>query len=191
MKRVFKYLLKLLGWKVIEPPIPETKCIILGVPHTSIWDFVIAYMYYHSMGEKAYVLIKKGFFKWPFSPVLKAMGGIPVDSSKGASLVRQMIAEFGKKEKLHLAIAPEGTRRGTANWKTGFHTIAKAVDVPVYLGYFDWGKKEIGRGMKFELTDDPKEDIRRIQQIYSKMGIVGKHPEQFILPDNLLTASEK
>ena len=185
MKLFCKLLLKLLGWKAIEPSIPESKCIILGVPHTSVWDFIISYIYYFSVGGRAYVLVKEGFFKWPLSPLLRAMGGIPVDKSRGASLVRQMIAEFERRDKLHLAMAPEGTRRGTANWKTGFHTIAKAVNVPIYLGYFDWGRKEVGRGIKFELSDNPKEDIKRIQQHYNKMGVTGKHPERFITGDNL------
>jgi len=113
------------------------------------------------------------------------MGGIPVEHGKGSSLVRQVIAEFNKREIMHLAIAPEGTRSATANWKTGFHTIAKAADIPVYLGYFDWNKKEVGRGEKFELTDDPKADIKRIRQWYKDKGVVGKHRNKFITGNDL------
>ena len=43
---------------------------------------------------------------------------------------------------------------GAEKWKTGFHKIATACDIPVYLGYFDWGRKQVGRGEKFILTDD-------------------------------------
>ena len=35
MKYICKFLLKVLGWKAMEPPVPEAKGIILGVPHTS------------------------------------------------------------------------------------------------------------------------------------------------------------
>ena len=90
-----------------------------------------------------------------------------------------MIDAMNKAEKMHLAIAPEGTRQLTEKWKTGFHTIAKACDVPVYLGYFDWGRKQISRGEGIELTDDAQADLKRIRQIYKEMGLKGKHPELF------------
>lgn len=163
----------------MDPPVPEPKCIILGVPHTSGWDFVISFLYYRSLGAKAYVMVKKEFFKWPLTPVLKAMGGVPVDREKGATLARQMIEIFNSRERFHLAIAPEGTRRATEKWKTGFHTIARTVNVPVYLGYFDWGRKEIGRGVKFELSDNVQEDLKKIRLYYKKKGVIGKFPDGF------------
>ena len=64
-------------------------------------------------------------------------------------------------------------------WKTGYHKIATAVGCPVYLGYFDWGTKRIGRGQKFELTDDPVADTKRIQEIYEAMHLQGKHRENY------------
>lgn len=179
MKYISKFLLWILGWKVMEPPVPEPKCIILGVPHTSSWDFVISYLYYSSMGRTASVLVKKSLFKWPLGPIVRGMGGVPVDRQKGASLTLQIIEEFKKREVMHLAIAPEGTRKRTERWKAGFHTIAKAADIPVYLGYFDWGKKEVGRGEKFELTDDAQADLKAIRNLYKTKGIVGKHPHNF------------
>jgi hypothetical protein len=54
------------------------------------------------------------------------------------------------------------------------------VGCPVYLGYFDWGTKHVSRGEKIELTDDPKADMARIQQIYEDMHLKGKHPEKYI-----------
>lgn len=163
----------------MDPPVPEPKCIILGVPHTSGWDFVVSFLYYRSFGARAYVMVKKEFFRWPLTPFLKAMGGVPVDREKGATLARQMIELFNSREHFHLAIAPEGTRRATDKWKTGFHTIARAVNVPLYLGYFDWRKKEVGRGVKFELTDNVQEDLRNIRLHYKKMGVRGKFPDNF------------
>ena len=163
----------------MEPPAPEPKCIILGVPHTSSWDFVISFLYYNSMGRTASVMVKKSLFWGPLGPIVRAMGGVPVDRKKGASTTLQLIEEFRTREILHLAIAPEGTRKPIQRWKAGFHTIAKAVDIPVYLGYFDWGKKEVGRGEKIELTDDPQADLKRIRQWYKDKGVVGKHSKNF------------
>jgi 1-acyl-sn-glycerol-3-phosphate acyltransferase len=78
-----------------------------------------------------------------------------------------------------LALTPEGTRELTKNWKAGFHTIATTANVPVYLGSFDWGRKEITIGNKFELTTDSKADIKRMKDFYRNKGVVGKFPENF------------
>lgn len=123
-----KRILSMMGWRGMDEAIPAPKCIILGAPHTSIWDFVISWLYYRSVGGNAKVMIKKGFFKWPLGPILRHLGGIPVDRTTGggAHLVRQMIEEFEKDEYFQLAIAPEGTRRPVKRWKGGFHLIAKA-----------------------------------------------------------------
>ena len=172
--------MKTLGWTVDSDPAPEDKCIILGVPHTSAWDFVISYLYYTSVGGKAYVMIKKEFFFWPIGGLIRKMGGVPVDRKNAASLVLSVIHEMNKEEKFHLAIAPEGTRKAVKRWKTGFHTIAKQTGVPVYLGYFDWGRKHVGRGEKVELTDDARADMARIQEIYEGMHLTGKHPDGYI-----------
>lgn len=169
----------LFGWKAGEPPIEEPKGIILGVPHTSALDFLVSYMYYYSVGGKAYVMVKKEFFWGPLGPIMRWMGGVPVDRSKGATVAKQMIDAMNKAEFMHLAIAPEGTRKRTDNWKTGFHTIARACNVPVYLGYFDWKTKTVGRGVKFELTDDAKADLKKIREYYKAKGVVGRHPELF------------
>ncbi len=174
------FLLRSMGWTAVGTPVPEDKCVILGVPHTSGWDFVISYLYYTSVGGKAYVMIAKEFFWWPLGPILKGLGAIPVDRKNATSLVLSVIHEMNKAKKLHLAIAPEGTRKAVKRWKTGFHTIATEVGCPVYLGYFDWKTKRVGRGEKFELTSDAKADMKRIQEIYESMHMEGKHPEGYV-----------
>ena len=174
------FLLKAFGWTVDSGPAPEPKCILLGVPHTSIWDFAISYLYYTSVGGKAYVMIKKEFFVGPLGWLLRKLGGLPVDRKNAASLVLSVIHEMNHTDRLHLAIAPEGTRKPVRHWKTGFHTIARETGVPVYLRYFDWGTKHVGRGEKVELTDDAKADMKRIQEIYEGMHLTGKFPENYI-----------
>lgn len=158
---------------------PHKKAIIIGVPHTSALDFLISYLYYTAAGGVAHIVIKKEFFVWPVGYFLRKMGAIPVDRSKGTPLVKQMIDVMNSREVFHLAITPEGTRKLTKNWKAGFHTIAKATGATVYLGFFDFGKKEIGWIDTLELSDDPKEDVRRMKAYYREKGIVGRHPELF------------
>jgi 1-acyl-sn-glycerol-3-phosphate acyltransferase len=172
-------LLKWMGWKGLNGLMPDNKAIIIGVPHTSAWDFVYSYLYYTSVGGVARIVIKKEAFVWPIGPLLKKMGAIPVDRGHGASVVKQIIDEMNRHEVFHLAITPEGTRAKTTRWKSGFHTIAKATGAKVYLGVFDYKRKEIGWIEKLELTDDPQEDIRRMKAFYRARGVVGKYPELF------------
>lgn len=169
-----------MGWTAEDISGFPEKCILLGVPHTSIWDFVIAYLYYHSFGQRARCMVKKELFVPPLSWLLRAMGAFPVDRSSPTNMLRSVVEEMSRPGYFHLAIAPEGTRKPVRNWKTGFHFIARQTGVPVYLGYFDWGRKVVGRGPLFELSDDPRADMKRIQAIYEEMHLVGKHPEKYV-----------
>lgn len=169
-----------MGWTADTPPAPENKCIILGVPHTSIWDFVISYLYYTSVGGKPYCMVKGEFFIGPLGWLMRKLGAIPVDRTKGSNVALSVIHEMKSKDIVHLALAPEGTRKPVKRWKTGFHTIARQVGCPVYMGYFDWGTKHIGRGEKVELTDDAKADMARIQQLYEQMHLTAKHPDMYV-----------
>ena len=64
MKGFCKFWLKALGWKAEGGVAPENKCIIIGAPHTSAWDFIISWLFYTSVGGKASALVKKEFFFW-------------------------------------------------------------------------------------------------------------------------------
>ena len=175
-------LLRRMGWESIGGPMKEKKAIVLGVPHTSVWDFLVSYLFYTQFGKVAHIMIKKEFFFWPLGPILRACGAVPVDRDSAASMVRSLIHEMDQAEEFHLAIAPEGTRKAVKRWKTGFHLIARETGATVYVGYYDWGRKRISVGEPFELTDDPKADMQRIYDIYRPMGIQGKHKDGFIVP---------
>ena len=172
--------LRKLGWTAVEPPVEEKKCIILGVPHTSIWDFAISYLYYKSVGGDPRIMIKKEMFFPPLGWLLRALGAIPVDRSNSGTLIRSLIHEMNACETFHLALAPEGTRKPVRRWKNGYHLIARETGVPVYLGYFDWKRKRVGRGQKVELTDDANADTRRIQALYEAMDLGARHQDQYL-----------
>lgn len=179
LKNICKWILKLWGWHSYGERVAEPKCILVGVPHTSAWDFIVSWIFYKSLGGKANILIKKEFFFWPVGYLLKKMGGIPIDRSKGANVIRQIIHQFNSRDYMHLAITPEGTRKRTKKWKAGFHTIARNANIPVYLVSFDWGRKEMTIWKRFELTSDYREDIKRMKNFYREKGVQGKHPENF------------
>ncbi|MGE4587522.1 MAG: 1-acyl-sn-glycerol-3-phosphate acyltransferase [Mangrovibacterium sp.] len=179
MKQICRFLMKLWGWKAVNGVMPHKKAIIFGVPHTSAWDFVISYLYYTSVGGLVHIMIKKEFFPRPLGFFLKKMGAIPIDRAKGATVVRQAISMMNSCEHFHLALTPEGTRARTTRWKAGFHKIARETGAVVYLGFIDWGKKEIGWTDTLQLTDDPAADIRRIKAYYKAKGVLGKYPGNF------------
>lgn len=169
-----------LGWVADSGAAPEQKCVILGVPHTSIADFLVAYFYYKSLGHTAHVMIKKEFFFWPLGALLRKFGCIPVDRTNGAAVVRSVITEMEKcKGEFHLCIAPEGTRKPVKKWKMGYHSIARALGCPVYLGYFNWGNKHVSIGERFICSDNARADTELIQKKYEALHLVGKNPENY------------
>ena len=107
-----------MGWTTVGGPVPEKKCVILGVPHTSAWDFVISYLFYTQFDRVAHVMIKREFFVGPVGWFLRKVGCIPVDRSSASSMLFSLINEMEKVDTFHLAIAPEGTRHAVKKWKT-------------------------------------------------------------------------
>lgn len=176
------WLLRKMGWESVGGPMKEPKAIVLGVPHTTVWDFLVCYLFYTQFGKVAHIMIKKEFFFWPLGPILRACGAVPVERSSAASMVKSLINVMEEVPEFHLAIAPEGTRKPTRNWKSGYHLIARETGATVYLGYYDWGRKRISVGELFELTDDPKADMKRIYEHYRPLGLQGLHKDKFIVP---------
>ena len=176
-KTARRILTKWMHWTMKEDQLPpEPKLILLGVPHSSIWDFIVAWLFYRALDGKPRVMIKKEFFFWPLGSLLRSVGAIPVDRKNPVGITRQVIEAMEKSDQFALCIAPEGTRKPVKRWKTGFHTIAKAAGVPVYVGYFDWGTKEISYGWRMECSDDAMADLKTIQKYYKEKGVRPKHP---------------
>jgi len=66
------------------------------------------------------------------------VGGIPVYRHAPTGFVEQVAQQYQSHEKLHIAIAPEGTRSKVGKLKTGFLRIAKEADVPVLRTSIDY-----------------------------------------------------
>ena len=179
-------LTRIYGFTVVESDLPEEpKHIILGVPHTSIHDFVVAWLYYRCIGGHPRVLVKQEFFFWPLGALLRSLGAIPVDRKNPVRVTKQVIDLMEASPTFNLCIAPEGTRKPVKRWKTGFHTFARAAGIPVYLGYFDWKRKIIGHGPRFECSEDAMADLRAIQTFYKEKDVQGKHPEGLAYMDGV------
>ncbi len=180
MKRFLKIILRLLGWK-IEGESPQTikKMIIVEAPHTSNWDYLYGMICIYSVGVKVNVVIKKELFFWPLGPILKILGGIPIDRSKSSSKVDALAELFKNRKVMRLAITPEGTRSLSTEWKKGFYYVALKAGVPILLTALDYHTKTGKFGGFIYPSGDYQEDLKKIQAFYR--GIGAKYPEKFNL----------
>lgn len=177
MKLLAKLILWIVGWKVSVTAPDYPKCIICVAPHTSNWDFILGELAYLSVGRKAGFLMKETWFFFPLGIVFKAIGGIPVPRKRESSLVENIIDRFNNTNKLCLAITPEGTRSRVSQWRTGFLHIAKAANVPILLGKFDFCAKKIYVEDEFVMTGDVDKDLLLIKEYYK--GASACYPEKF------------
>ncbi len=172
---------KLLGWKLVgNIPDDVKKCVIAVAPHTSIDDFVLGRLAYCNLNRNVRFLIKKESFRNPIlKPILKKLGGLPVDRSRSNNIVNQVAALFSKYDDLNIVITPEGTRKLVHHWKRGFYHIAVKANVPIVLGFLDFKKKELGFGPMLYPTGNFDEDWKFMEKFYR--GIVAKHPDRYNL----------
>ena len=180
LKSLFgNFCLKVIGWKIVGEIPSDDKYVAVIAPHTSFIDMIIGKFYNWAIGMEPKIMVKKEFFWFPMSLIIKSWGGIPVDRKKAGTLVEQMTELFSKRKKMVLAIAPEGTRSLTSEWKTGFHRIAKQADVPVYLFFVNFKNKTLGSLGKFIPSNEMEADIIEIKSKYK--DIEGFHKEKFTI----------
>ncbi len=180
-----KALLGLFGWKAInhiEGRVPS-KAVVLSVPHTSYVDFFIGFFTYKALGIKAHFLIKQEAFFFPLGGLLRKIGGIPVRRGKN-NVVEDVTKVFTKSDEFILTIAPEGKRTAVEQWKTGYHRIASAAQVPVIVGFLDYKTKSCGMFEIYKLTGNFEKDTLGIMKYYK--NIEAKHKDQFYLPPEIL-----
>jgi len=168
---------RLLGWKTNVTVPDYDKCIVCAAPHTTNFDLFIGKLYYGVINKRTSFMMKKEWFFFPLGVFFRAVGGIPVDRGRNTSLVDQMVRLFAKRDKFHLAITPEGTRKANPNWKKGFYYIALKAQVPIVLIGIDYTTKTISSTMSLMPSGDIQKDMREIK-LYFK-DFKGKHPERF------------
>ena len=168
--------LRIAGWKIKGSPPDLPKYVVIAYPHTSNWDFPLGVAACILYRIKVYWLGKDSLFKGPVGPVMKWLGGIPIDRSEAHDVVQQTISKFDQSNEMIIALAPEGTRSRVREWKTGFYHIAAGAKVPIILGYFDYAKKEVGCLESFKPSGNMDQDMVSIKTAYQ--GIEGKYNNQ-------------
>lgn len=171
--------LKLNGWK-IEGSLPaeHAKYVLIAAPHTSNWDLPYTLMVAFALRLNIYWMGKSSLFRWPFGSLMRWLGGIEVNREESNNLVataaQALVAAEGS---VQLIVPPEGTRRKTRYWKTGFYWIAHTAQVPIVLAYMDYARKLSGLGTVFTPTGDIETDMNKIKAFYAPYK--GKNWSQF------------
>lgn len=173
--RLARASLGLFGWHSVFAALPAAKGIIILYPHTSNWDFVIGVLYKLGVGLPASWIGKQSLFRWPLASLLVRLGGIPIRRDAHSGLVSSVLDEFAKHDWMWLAVTPEGTRKRTSYWKSGFYRIALAGGFPVGLGFIDYPTRTVGIGGYLYMTGDSAQDLARIRAFYADKH--GRKPE--------------
>ena len=159
-------------WRLRTTPAPTTPTVLIGAPHTSNWDFVFMLAIAWRLGMPLRWLGKTSLFRGWRGPLMRALGGIPVDRDDPSRVVADVVAAIRAGEVFGLVVTPEGTRGSGAHWKSGFYRIARAADLPVTLGYVDRTTMTTGLGTTVRLTGDVSADMDVIRAFYAdKSGL--------------------
>jgi len=170
-------LMRALGWRFLGEKPADSKFILLGAPHTSNWDFLLTLALVGHFDIPLRYMVKDSVFRGPWAGLLKALGGIPIDRSQRLNLVEKTIQAFQERDSLVLGILPEGTRKRTEFWKSGFYHIAHGAGVPLVRARVDGKAKTLTLGMRLQTTGDIEADMARIAAFYE--GAIGIYPQNF------------
>ncbi len=180
MSLIARIIFKIIGWRIYNTtPAGLRKGMIIMAPHTSNLDFFLGRLCFYKYNLKANILIKKESFKGVMGPILRWLGGVPLDRGNSQNTVKKVTAHFEKNDDFFLLITPEGTRKRVNTWKKGFYFIALTAKVPILFSFLDYKKKEGGIGGMLYPTGNFEEDFKVIEDFYRTK--TPRYPEKFNL----------
>lgn len=161
--------MRIIGWRFRGqfPDVP--KAVIIAAPHTSNFDGLVAFGTVLGLGVGFSLMAKHSLFRWPFGILFRWLGAVPVDRNEPGDIVGQSVRRFQEREQLWLGVAPEGTRKGASEWKSGFYRIAVEAGVPIVMVAFDYRQRELVILGGFQPTGDWNADLPQIVERYRGM----------------------
>lgn len=174
-------LLRGLGWRVHMHGLPSHQGVVVVYPHTSNWDFFILLLAKWALGLPVKFWGKDSLFALPLvGRWLRWLGGVPVNRSAPQGMVGAMVRNMAQARALDaffwLALAPEGTRKWTPGWRSGFYRVATAAGVPIGVCSVNYPAKTIELRHFFRPTGQASADMPRIAQALRQA--VGKNAAQ-------------
>jgi len=155
--------LRILGWRINGEFPNRPKFVVALVPHSSNMDFILTIAVLWSLGLKSSFMMKHTLFWFPLGPILRGLGGIPVDRRSSQGLVEQMRTEFSRRSRLVLGVTPQGTRGGSGEFKQGFARIATAAGVPILPAILHYKKRTVQLASLIEELNDVPKLIETVQ----------------------------
>ena len=158
------------GWRLSIDKLEDDKVILTGSPHTSNWDYMNFLLAAITLRRKIFVTIKSELFFFPLGPILKALGGIPIDRHSSQNFVEQLSDRLREADRMVLLFTPDGTRSYRPYWKTGFYWVSKETGIPVTLAIPHYKNKLVYMDYKFHPTGDIEEDFIKIRELQEQYG---------------------
>lgn len=153
------------GWQV--GPLPDVpKAVIIAAPHSSNWDGLIGVVAAFGIGLRINWMGKHQLFRWPLAPIMRAFGGIATVRDSAHGVVDQFAEKMQDADRMWLVLAPEGTRKKVAKWRTGFWHIASRAGVPIIPGFLHYPEKKIGFGPPMMPSGNMEADLEKLYDFY-------------------------
>lgn len=166
-RRLARWVLETCGWKLAGgfPDVP--RAVLIAAPHSSWWDGVWGLLMKTALGADVSFMAKRELFVGPLGWLLRKLGGVAIERDATRGIVEQMSERLRNQPRLWIGVAPEGTRKRVAKWKSGFWHIARNAGVPIVPVYFHYPERTIGVGPLFVTSDDMDADLARLRAFYA------------------------
>ncbi len=171
---------RLAGWKLegdIESAKKLDKYVAVGAPHTTNWDYIV-FLVLSALTRRQYrYFIKQEALKGLLRYFMRWTGAVPIDRSQSHNFVDAAAEAIKNERRIVIALTPEGTRKRTEYWRSGFYYIALKAEVPLILFAVNYSKKRLYASEPFMPTGDAEADMAYIREFYEQNGM-GKFPRQ-------------
>ena len=112
-----RIMLRLLRWRIGSafPDLP--KAVVIAAPHSSYRDFFVGIALVFAMRLDARFIGKVELFRGPLGPVMRWLGGLPVNRTRPGGIVVQTVAMFAERKTsrpLRWTTAPSSRSSATA-----------------------------------------------------------------------------
>jgi 1-acyl-sn-glycerol-3-phosphate acyltransferase len=170
MRKIYQFFFLLRGWKIKgDVPRKINKYLIVVAPHSSNWDFLMGLAVRSILKFSSNYLGKKELFNSPIGWFFRMTGGRPVDRSKSSHLVDQVSELYKKEKQFVLALAPEGSRKKSDRWKSGFYYIAVKAEIPIVMCGIDYSTKTITFAPPFSPSGNFEKDAVIMWDFFKNM----------------------
>lgn len=169
--------LRAAGWR-IEGEIPNLPRLLAVVaPHTSNWDFAVGVAGMFAIGIRVTFLGKDTLFRWPLGPVMRWLGGFPVDRHTPHNVVQQTVELIRRSERVLVGLSPEGTRRKLPAWRTGYYYVARGAGIPIVPIALDYSTRRIRIFPLHHPADSVERDLSELGRLFDAR--MARHPAQY------------